>query len=403
VALFETTFPPYHPFGSRLLRLQTPMLSGTDVAVLQAVYNLMLKTMNPPLGPMGSPITLNGTFDAATQQAVRNIESYFGLTVDGVAGENVYFVYGQGVGSRTTYGGPVYGSRQLSTGSVGGDVTILQNRLNCFRYSRLTGGPASGTFGNNTAAAVFAFKSDAVANGQTGLTSNSVVGDGTFDATWLYTFAGGRAIQTGRNGFDVVFVQVLLKQLGYYTGAITGYYDAATVAAVRAFQSAEGIGTDGVIGPVTFYHLGLHNQNPAPNPLGLAWPAAPPPAEVTTCASPLSASSSLVDVSYGSATLVSAPTPGYQSINVVVDNLASPSIFGSQYTGYSFTLTNPSTGLPVLTVPLETLTSGVDVYAASAFTDLTTPYPRGAVNVYPTPGGGTFAPLALTGDLADCT
>ncbi len=31
-------------------------------------------------------------------------------------------------------------------------------------------------------------------------------GFGFYDATWIYTFAGGRAIQTGRNGFYVVFV-----------------------------------------------------------------------------------------------------------------------------------------------------------------------------------------------------
>lgn len=100
MARFEDTFPPYEAFGSRTLSLQSPNLRGTDVAVAQAVYNLMLTAMNPPEGPMGSPITVDGIFGPQTQGAVRNIQSYFGLSTDGIIGPNTYFVYGQGVGPR---------------------------------------------------------------------------------------------------------------------------------------------------------------------------------------------------------------------------------------------------------------------------------------------------------------
>ena len=144
---------------------------------------------------------------------MKNIESYFNLTVNGIAGPMVFWVFGQGVGPNTTYGGPVYGSRQLEAGMSGGDVTILQNRLNCFQYASIIGHPANGSFGQSTAAAVLAFKQTAEANGNTGFPYNAIVGCGTYDASWLYTFAGGRAIQTGRNGFDVVFLQVVLKGL----------------------------------------------------------------------------------------------------------------------------------------------------------------------------------------------
>ncbi len=401
MALFETTFPPYVPFGSRTLSLRSPQMTGTDVAVLQAVYDLMLMTMNPPLGPMGSPIPITGRFDAATRQAVRNIQSYFGLSVDGIAGTNTYFVYGQGVGPNTTYGGPVYGSRSLSQGSTGGDVTILQNRLNCFRYASILGGPADGVFGTRTAGAVLAFKADAVSNGDTGLVPNAVVGDGAFDATWLYTFAGGRGIFSGRNGFDVVFVQVLLRNLGIYGGRITGYYDAATIAAVRTFQGFEGIAVDGVVGPVTFYHLGLHNNVPAPNPLGIAWP--PSVAAVSTCSSALSPVSSLVSVGYGSATLVTAPGPGYESLNVMIDNVADPSIFGPQFVAYTFTLRDPSTSAVVLKVAMDEISSGVNVWAGSGFVPLATPFPQGTVGIYPSTVTGTLGPLALSGNLASCT
>lgn len=272
MALFETEYPPYHSFGSRYLRLENPPLRGTDVALVQAIYNLMLDTMNPPLGPMGSPITVTGVFNSATRQAVMNIQSYFGLAVDGVIGPETGFVFGQGTGDHVTYGGPVFDSRDLVQGNSGGDVTILQNRLNCFRYASIVGRPATGTFGAATAAAVLAFKHDAIANGDTGLAPNATVGFGTFDAFFLYTFAGGRGIFTGRNGFDVVFVQVILKGLGYYAGRVDGYYGAVTVNAVKAFQAHEGIGVDGVVGPVTFYHIGLHNSHAAPTPLGIAFP-----------------------------------------------------------------------------------------------------------------------------------
>lgn len=195
------------------------------------------------------------------------MQRYFGLATDGIAGQDTYFVYGQGTGVHTTYGGPVFGSRTLSEGVSGGDVRIAQNRLNCFRYSQTTAAPADGLFGLRTGAAVVDFKSDAQANGQTGLAPDAQVGPGTFDALWIYAFAGGRAIFTGRNGFDVVFVQTVLQNLGLYGGPIDGYYGAGSGTAVRTFQSLNGITADGVVGPDTFYQFGLHNPVAAPKPL----------------------------------------------------------------------------------------------------------------------------------------
>jgi peptidoglycan hydrolase-like protein with peptidoglycan-binding domain len=48
-----------------------------------------------------------------------------------------------------------------------------------------------------------------------------------------------------------VELQTDLKALGFYDGTATGTYDAATTAAVRAFQKAADIGQDGVAGPQT--------------------------------------------------------------------------------------------------------------------------------------------------------
>jgi peptidoglycan hydrolase-like protein with peptidoglycan-binding domain len=88
MALFDELFAPYHPFGSRTL---VSGAVGTDVAVLQGVYNEMLLTMNPPAGPMGKAISISGTFDCATELAVRSVQSYFGVGVDGVVGPVTFF------------------------------------------------------------------------------------------------------------------------------------------------------------------------------------------------------------------------------------------------------------------------------------------------------------------------
>ncbi len=400
MALFETTFPPYVPFGSRTL---SGGEDGTDVAVLQTVYNQSLKVMNPPQGPLGQPISVTGIYDFATGQAVRNVQSYFGTSVDGVAGPNTYFLFGQGVDDHVTYGGPRYGSRTLSQGNTGGDVTVLQNRLNLFRYSSILGGPADGIFGPKTTAAVAQFQIDAIANGDTGLETNGVVTVGTFDATWIYTYAGGRGLFTGRNGFDVMFIQVLLRKLGFYGGAITGFYDGATQAAVIGFQQSAGISTDGVVGQSTYYQLGLRNQVPAPSPY-TAPPIGPVTRQVSACCVPLTSATSDLHP-YGEASHVVNLAESFESLDVVGFLLPPPSTFGSQYGQYAAQVTDPNTGqvrtflmtsLPPGGTPSDwggSLSVGVKVI------------PVGPVAVVPTPSGSTsgpFGPAVLTGNLGPC-
>ena len=398
MALFDSTFAPYHPFGSRSLDLGA---EGTDVAVVQAVYDLMLSTMNPPHGPMGSPITIDGKYGTATKAAVKNIQLYFGISVDGIAGPNTYWLYGQGVGPHVTYGGPVYGSRQLQVASSGGDVTILQNRLNLFRYASIIGHPATTTFDSATASAVLAFKSDAEANGDTGFPPNPIAGFGFYDATWIYTFAGGRAMQTGRNGFDVVFLQILLADLGYYTGRADGFYGSATRDAVRAFQSAAHISVDGIVGPVTFYQLGKRNPQAAPNPLGIAWPPKVP--QVSVCSSPLASTIPSDLHPFGSASLTINELEGFEALNVTGNTLPEPTAFGPPYETYAFTLTNPDTGTVVANQLMVRLPGGDD-WSGSLDVGVAT-IPKGAVAVYPTPSGsstGPYGPRVLGGHLAQC-
>ena len=61
-------------------------------------------------------------------------------------------------------------------------------------------------------------------------------------------------VQFGDQGDMVVQVQDCLVQMGFLD-AITGVYDEATVAAVKAFQSANGLTADGKCGAMTLQIL----------------------------------------------------------------------------------------------------------------------------------------------------
>jgi general secretion pathway protein A len=59
----------------------------------------------------------------------------------------------------------------------------------------------------------------------------------------------------GSKGEDVRKLQGLLAEAKFYGGTATGVYDRETLSSVRAFQSARGIGQDGVAGQRTLILL----------------------------------------------------------------------------------------------------------------------------------------------------
>jgi metacaspase-1 len=60
----------------------------------------------------------------------------------------------------------------------------------------------------------------------------------------------------GASGGDVEYLQTRLRDLGYYNGAIDGAFGPMTASAVRAFQNANGLEPDGIVGPATWEALG---------------------------------------------------------------------------------------------------------------------------------------------------
>lgn len=65
----------------------------------------------------------------------------------------------------------------------------------------------------------------------------------------------------GSSGNEVVQIQTKLKRWGYYNGSIDGVYGSKTVAAVRWFQSKNGLTVDGIAGPKTLAAMGIYNSS----------------------------------------------------------------------------------------------------------------------------------------------
>lgn len=76
------------------------------------------------------------------------------------------------------------------------------------------------------------------------------------DATLLKVRRNKLSLQKGASGLHVTKIQQALAELGHLDGAkVTGKYDADTIAAVKAFQTAKGLDDDGELGFGTMREL----------------------------------------------------------------------------------------------------------------------------------------------------
>jgi len=64
----------------------------------------------------------------------------------------------------------------------------------------------------------------------------------------------------GSSGNEVTQIQTKLKRWGYYNGNIDGIYGSKTVAAVKYFQSKNGLTVDGIAGPKTLAAMGIFSS-----------------------------------------------------------------------------------------------------------------------------------------------
>ncbi|MBQ7868398.1 MAG: peptidoglycan-binding protein [Clostridia bacterium] len=101
-----------------------------------------------------------------------------------------------------------------------------------------------------------------------------------------------RQLKKGSTGEDVYWLQMKLKELGYYTGTVTGGYYSGTVKAVEAFQKDNGISATGkasvktqevlfadVLNPATPEPTAAPEVTPEPTPAATPQPAEMKPAQ----------------------------------------------------------------------------------------------------------------------------
>lgn len=65
----------------------------------------------------------------------------------------------------------------------------------------------------------------------------------------------------GSRGDEVIKIQTKLKRWGYYNGNVDGIYGSQTLAAVKWFQSKNGLAVDGIAGPKTLAAMGIFSSN----------------------------------------------------------------------------------------------------------------------------------------------
>ncbi len=235
---------------------------------------------------------VDGKFGRGTEEAVRRFQGSKGLVADGLAGHQtltaLYGTAGNAGGDApeatnpptaspgSTTGGSSSGSiATLRYGSKGDAVKTMQEALNKLGYAA---GAADGIFGRGTEAAVKQFQRN------NSLTTDGLAGAKTLTLLYAQASQGSaptpppteatpeptsepttppstqtpgnvtlsRTLRKGSTGDDVKLLQEKLQALKYYGGGITGTYDDATVAAVKAFQANNALTSDGLAGTKTY-------------------------------------------------------------------------------------------------------------------------------------------------------
>ena len=122
----------------------------------------------------------------------------------------------------------------IGSGSRGDAVSAVQKRLNELGYEA---GSVDGSYGGRTRDAVAKFQQN------NGLEATGVVDEETYEL--LFSLAAQANNASGAADPDVARLQRLLSLLGYEVGEVNGSFNKATVAALTAYQEANGLRTGG--------------------------------------------------------------------------------------------------------------------------------------------------------------
>ena len=189
--------------------------------------------------------SIDGSYGDSTMAAVMAFQLRNNLTVDGKAGPAT---------QRVLYGSKANISyASMRQGEEGTAVKNLQYTLYELGYYD---GAIDGKYGQTTADAVRAFQIQNKITPVDGVAGSVTLGKMYSSDAVAATAASVsyETAQSGATGDLVVQIQDCLVQMGYLDD-ITGVYDEATVAAVKAFQSANGLKVDGKCGELTLQVL----------------------------------------------------------------------------------------------------------------------------------------------------
>jgi len=193
--------------------------------------------------------TLDGKFGNGVLSAVKAFQSANGLTVDGRIGAATLALLNT---DDAVSKADVQYQATMQYGMSGENVKELQRQLRSAYYYV---GKIDGVFGSDVLRAVKWFQASA------GLTVDGKAGPKTKDALYNRSakiFNGGipvRTLSSGARGYDVYVLQQKLVSLNYLSISPSGYYGADTVAAVKAFQTANGLKADGIAANIVRRYL----------------------------------------------------------------------------------------------------------------------------------------------------
>ena len=240
-------------------------------------------------------VTVDGSYGAATERAVRAFQQKQGLTADGAVGQATWnALYSAWVDAQSDLGGTAWPGTALRRGATGMEVRLVQFwlRLAADNYSALRTVTVDGSYGAATVSAVEAFQS------LFGLTADGVVGRSTWNKLKEVALAVANKIvaantapgqftttvREGSTGTTVRAVQFYLRRLSAYysdipTVTVDGRFGAATTRAVKAWQARAGLTVDGVVGRLTFQSLydavqALDTSGPVVRTVSLPTPSA---------------------------------------------------------------------------------------------------------------------------------
>lgn len=214
---------------------------------------------------------ISGHYGELTENAVIAFQKANNLDADGIAGQSTQELLFEGKvtsasssssSSSSSSTSSSSSSGLLKEGSKGDDVRALQNKLKDLGYYK---GSVTGNFGNLTAQAVMDFQR------KNGLSADGIAGkktlallNGSSSSSGSSSSAGSSSSTTvttssllkeGSKGDDVLALQKKLKDLGYYSGSLTGNFGNLTAQAVMTFQRKNGLSADGIAGAKTLAAL----------------------------------------------------------------------------------------------------------------------------------------------------